>query len=200
MAETKTMTRHIISTPDVLGGKPRIAGHRIRVLDIVVWHEKRGLSPDEILDLYPGLTLADVYAALTYYFDHPDEIEAEMERETVSVAETREHYPAKVQDKLLVENGEAGKMKNKTIQLEIPETWLQDFDPDQSTMLHEVIRLGIYQLKVQEALEIYKAGHGSIGYAAEKAGVSKRDLVREARSRGIEPPFDQEMVQEELTE
>jgi uncharacterized protein (DUF433 family)/predicted HTH domain antitoxin len=200
MAETKTVTRHIVSTPDVLGGKPRIAGHRIRVLDIVIWHEKRGLSPDEILDLYPGLTLADVYAALTYYFDHPDEIESEIQRETVSVAETREHYPAKVQDKPLVENGEAGEMKNRTIQLEIPETWLQDFDPDQSTMLHEVIRLGIYQLKVQEALEIYKAGYGSIGYAAEKAGVSKRDLVREARSRGIEPPFDQEMVQEELAE
>jgi predicted HTH domain antitoxin len=170
------------------------------VLDIVVWHEKRGLSRDEILDLYPGLTLADVYAALTYYFDHPDEIESDIQQEMIGVAETGEHYPAEVRNKLSVENGEAGEMKDKTIQLEIPEAWLQDFDPDQSTMLHEVIRLGIYQLKVQEALEIYKAGHGSIGYAAEKAGISKRDLVREARSRGIEPPFDQEMVQEELAE
>ena len=100
MAETKTVTRHIVSTPGVLGGKPRIAGHRIRVMDIVVWHEKRGLSPDEILDLYPGLTLADVYAALTYYFDHPDEIEAGMEKEAAIIAEAREHYTSKLQEKL----------------------------------------------------------------------------------------------------
>ena len=35
-----------------------IAGHRIRVQDIVVWHEKRGYSPDEIVDMFPGVTLA----------------------------------------------------------------------------------------------------------------------------------------------
>ncbi|WP_335134149.1 DUF433 domain-containing protein [Nostoc sp.] len=34
------------------GGKPRIAGHRIRVQDIVIWHEGMGLSPDEIVDHY----------------------------------------------------------------------------------------------------------------------------------------------------
>jgi predicted HTH domain antitoxin len=89
---------------------------------------------------------------------------------------------------------------SKTIQLEIPEAWLQGLDPNQATTLHEVIRLGIYQLKILEALDIYKAGHRSIGYAAEKMGISKQDLVREARSRGIEPPFDEEIVQEELAE
>lgn len=98
MAEV--VIRHIVSTPDVFGGKPRIAGHRVRVLDIVVWHEKRGMSPDEILDLYPGLTLADVYAALTYYFDHRSEIEAEMQQESNIVAETREHYPSKLRERL----------------------------------------------------------------------------------------------------
>ena len=38
------LTSHIEITPGVVGGKPRIAGHRIRVLDIVVWHEKRRFS------------------------------------------------------------------------------------------------------------------------------------------------------------
>ena len=96
----EVVTHHIVSTPDVFGGKPRIAGHRIRVLDIVVWHEKRGLSPDEIVDLYPGLTLADVYAALAYYFDHPDDITADMQEEATVIAETREHYRSKLQEKL----------------------------------------------------------------------------------------------------
>ena len=62
------LTQHIEATPGVLGGKPRIAGHRIRVMDIVVWHEKRGYSLDEIVTMFPGITLADVHAALAYYF------------------------------------------------------------------------------------------------------------------------------------
>lgn len=71
------VTQHITKTPGVCGGRACIAGHRIRVTDIVVWHEKRGYSPDEIVDMFPGISLADVYAALTYYFDNREEIEAE---------------------------------------------------------------------------------------------------------------------------
>lgn len=94
------LVQHIVSTPDVFGGKPRIDGHRIRVMDIVTWHEKRGLSPDEILDLYPGLTLAEIYAALAYYFDHQDEIEADFEDEATFVHELRPHYASILREKL----------------------------------------------------------------------------------------------------
>jgi uncharacterized protein (DUF433 family) len=94
------LTQHIERTPEVLNGSPRIAGHRIRVLDIVIWHEKRGLSPDQIVDLFPGITLADVYAALTYYFDHSAEIDAEFERESKTIAELKGRYPSKLQQKL----------------------------------------------------------------------------------------------------
>lgn len=75
------LTQHIEITPGVFGGKPHIAGHRIRVMDIVAWHEKRGLSPDEIVTLYPSITLADVHAVLVYYFDHREEIEAAFKHE-----------------------------------------------------------------------------------------------------------------------
>ena len=71
------LTQHIAKTPGICGGRACITGHRIRVLDVVLWHEKRGYSPDEIVDMFPGITLADVYAALTYYFDHRDEIESD---------------------------------------------------------------------------------------------------------------------------
>lgn len=63
----------IESKPGFCGGKPRIAEHRIRVMDIVVWHEQQGMSPDEIVSACPGLTVTDVHAALTYYFDHGNE-------------------------------------------------------------------------------------------------------------------------------
>jgi uncharacterized protein (DUF433 family) len=62
------ISEHIEITPGVCGGKPRIAGHRIRVQDVVVWHEQMGMSPDEIVSRYPTITLADVYAALTYWY------------------------------------------------------------------------------------------------------------------------------------
>jgi uncharacterized protein (DUF433 family) len=69
---------HIEITPGVCGGKPRIKGHRIKVQHVVVWHERRGMSPDEIVSQHPGLTLADVYAALTYYWDHREQIETDI--------------------------------------------------------------------------------------------------------------------------
>ncbi len=69
-----TVVKHIEATPKVCGGKPRIAGTRIRVQDIYIWHELHGLSADEIVDAYPHLILADVYAALAYYHDHRDDI------------------------------------------------------------------------------------------------------------------------------
>ena len=81
--ECDTMTsiskEHIEKTPGTCGGRARIAGHRIRVMDIVALHEKGGLSPTQVVEQYPTITLADVYAALAYYHDHRDEIEADFE-------------------------------------------------------------------------------------------------------------------------
>jgi uncharacterized protein (DUF433 family) len=68
----------IISTPETCGGKPRIAGHRIAVKYVVLAHQRGGMSPDEIVSAHPGLTLADVHAALAYYFDHRDAIDADI--------------------------------------------------------------------------------------------------------------------------
>ena len=86
----------------------------------------------------------------------------------------------------------------KLVAVEIPEQWLDDLDWDQAAVLQEVIHLGTYQFKVRRALEMYQAGIGSLGYAAERTGLAKRDLIREARARGIVPPFDEQTVHEEL--
>lgn len=61
-----TASEHVEAAPTVCGGQPRIAGRRIRVQDIVVWHECLGQSPDEIVARFPQLTLANIHAALTY--------------------------------------------------------------------------------------------------------------------------------------
>ena len=91
---------HIEITPGTCGGKPRIAGHRIRVEDVVVWHERMGHSADEIVSRYPQLSLADVYAALAYYHDHRVEIDGQMEADEKFVEEMRRLYPSKLEAKL----------------------------------------------------------------------------------------------------
>jgi uncharacterized protein (DUF433 family) len=72
-------TEHIAKRPASCGDRACIVGHRIRVADIVVWHERRGYAPDEIVAMFPGLALSDVHAALAYYFDHRSEIEDDLQ-------------------------------------------------------------------------------------------------------------------------
>jgi uncharacterized protein (DUF433 family) len=68
---------HITKAPGVCGGQACIDGTRVRVKNIVFLH-KQGHSPGEIVDVYPFLSLAQVYAALSYYHDFPAEIDASL--------------------------------------------------------------------------------------------------------------------------
>jgi uncharacterized protein (DUF433 family) len=70
--------QHIEINPNKCGAKPCIAGTRIRVWNIHVWHNLRGQSPEQIIAEFPQLSLADVYAGLAYYLDHREEIEQQM--------------------------------------------------------------------------------------------------------------------------
>ncbi len=81
----------IMCSPDVCGGRPRIAGTGVSVLRIVSWY-KLGLSPEEIPDRIGHLTLAQVYAALTYYHANRDEIEADLEAEEAEAEVLEQQY------------------------------------------------------------------------------------------------------------
>lgn len=84
----------IVSTPGVRGGRPRLDGRRITVADVVVWHERQGLGPDEIVDQHPGVTLSDVYAALAYYFENRERIDADIRRDEQAVDAIRDGRPS----------------------------------------------------------------------------------------------------------
>ena len=66
---------HITKVEGVCGGRPCIDGTRVRVVNIV-FLEKRGYTPEQMLEKYPDLDLAQVHAALAYYRDNPEEIDA----------------------------------------------------------------------------------------------------------------------------
>ena len=65
----------IVSTPDTLGGAPRIDGRRIGVHHVTKRVVDAEISPAQVAADY-DLDLADVYRALTYYYDHSDEMQA----------------------------------------------------------------------------------------------------------------------------
>lgn len=77
------MSDRIVETEDVVGGKPRIEGTRIRVADIVGFYEERRLEPEEIAEKFE-LELEDVYAALVYYYEHPKDIRRQLSEQRES--------------------------------------------------------------------------------------------------------------------
>ena len=91
--------RHIEVTPGVCGGRARIAGHRIRVQDVVLWTEQ-GQSADQIVADFPQLSLADVYAALAYYHDHREEIDRQIREDDEFVAQLNAQNAPGLLDKL----------------------------------------------------------------------------------------------------
>jgi uncharacterized protein (DUF433 family) len=100
VAMVSVISEHIEITPGVCGGKPRIAGHRITVQNVVIWHETAGMSPDEIVSQHPSITLADVYGALTYYHDNIKEIRTSIEVDEEFVRQLQQQTPSLLQRKL----------------------------------------------------------------------------------------------------
>ena len=93
------MDGHIDITPGVAGGKPRIAGRRVTVQNIAIWHERLGMTPDEIASEY-DLELADIHAALAYYFDHREAIDQTIREGEAFVKELRKTSPSLLRKKL----------------------------------------------------------------------------------------------------
>ena len=68
---------HIVTSPRIAGGAPIIRGTRIAVRAIAGYYQL-GMTVDEILQSLPHLTQSQVHAALTFYFDHLEEIDRDL--------------------------------------------------------------------------------------------------------------------------
>ena len=80
---------YIVSTPSTCGGQPRIAGTRIKVKHVFTWVERMGMTPAQVVAEYPHLTMAQVHAALAYYWSHESEIQKDIENEDKLIAELK---------------------------------------------------------------------------------------------------------------
>ncbi len=100
-----SLDSYIVSTPDTLGGKPRIAGHRIAVTHIKTWRLVWGMTEAEIAATY-DLPLASVYAAMAYYFDHKAEIDQRDADDVALIEEIKRLHPSPLEAKLKAMRGE----------------------------------------------------------------------------------------------
>ena len=94
-----SVDRYIEITPEVRGGKPCIVGRRITVADVAIAYLRLGQSLEEVAAEY-DLTLAEVYGAMSFYYDHKVAID-----ETIQVSEAfadslRPLYPSVLQEKI----------------------------------------------------------------------------------------------------
>jgi len=83
----------IVTTEDVLGGKPRLDGHRVSVLQVAELVLDGGDDPADVADQL-DLSLAEVHEALAYYYGNVDEMEASRRRRDDLVERLREKSQA----------------------------------------------------------------------------------------------------------
>lgn len=91
---------HIVRTPGTCGGKPRVASTRIQVKHLAIMHEQEGLSPVEIVAEFPHLTPADIHAALAYYHDHREAMDAEIAADQAWYEEQKAGQTSRLQEQL----------------------------------------------------------------------------------------------------
>lgn len=92
---------YIVSTPGTCDGEPRIAGTRIKVRHVYTWVEAQGMTAAQVVEAYPHLSRSAVYAALAYYWSHPDQIRQAIEAEDRLVADLKaKNGPSLVSQKL----------------------------------------------------------------------------------------------------
>jgi hypothetical protein len=74
----------------------------------------------------------------------------------------------------------------------------QHLPPDPVTR-SEILAIGVQQWRVRQALEAYRQGEGTLAYAAQRAGISIRQLIPLAYAYGLTPKVDSTWLSEDLS-
>ncbi|HEY3235214.1 MAG TPA: DUF433 domain-containing protein [Polyangiaceae bacterium] len=84
--------RYSPSHIDDSGDRPVVSGTDIKVSQIASEFEHLNMTPDEIVEAHPHLTLADVHAALAHYYDHQELIRSEWQEARATIALLRQQF------------------------------------------------------------------------------------------------------------
>lgn len=84
----------------IRGGEPVISGTGIRVLDIAVRYEIMGMTPEDIIVAFPHLSLSQIHDALSYYYEHKNDIDKGWKLEIQEVDLMRRKYTSVLESKI----------------------------------------------------------------------------------------------------
>jgi len=71
-------------------GVPTIAGTTMKVVELVMAQKAYGWSPEELHFQHPYLTMSQIHSALAYYWEHKDELDADIERRLAYAEQSRQ--------------------------------------------------------------------------------------------------------------
>ena len=83
---SKIVRPYIVKNPNVCGGSPVITSTRFPVRSVVHYILQLGLAPEELVEKFPHLSLAQIYDALAYYYDNREEIDRDIEDNTEEIS------------------------------------------------------------------------------------------------------------------
>lgn len=89
-------------------------------------------------------------------------------------------------------------MINMPITVKVSDEILKAIPTINDDTIQGLIELGAKQMRIEEALVIFKEGKISIWHASKIAGISLREMITHASARGFKPFFDEDMITEEL--
>jgi len=91
---------YISTNPKISKGSPVISGTRLRVIDLVIEYDRLGLTPDQIIDAHPHLTLEALHDALSYYYENRDLIDNEIRQRKENIRILSNKFQSKLKKAL----------------------------------------------------------------------------------------------------
>lgn len=85
---------YISINPKISKGSPVISGTRVRVIDIAIEYDRLGLTPDQIVDAHPHLTLEEVHDALSYYYENRNLFDEKIREEKEFIEKIAKETPS----------------------------------------------------------------------------------------------------------
>lgn len=86
----------------------------------------------------------------------------------------------------------------ETITLKLPAHLAHELDTIEQTVLADLLQRGLRDLHIEQALTQYQRGGLSFGAAAAQAGLTQAEMAAHAYARGLEPPYSDETLIEDL--
>ena len=84
------------------------------------------------------------------------------------------------------------------VTITLPKELAENLPADPATRT-EVLTIGLQQWQVRQALEAYRRGEGTLAHAAQRAGVSIRQIIPLAYAYGLTPDVDPAWLLDELS-